>query len=296
MPRQPWRVNCTDTRLDFPVLYALLAIVVVAPFERPLLVTPGGFTLTTVESAVMLASALIIVGFGLRRLIAGGPIPLAIVGGVFLLALLVAALAAPAERGNALRFVGRMVVAAALFVIAVRVISTRREARIVAYTMLGMSAFVAAVAVLESAQVRGVMNALTIFRPGFHVVGGQLRATSTLFYPTITSMYPEILAGAGSVGFLALVALVAAAGAQLWSRAQQARDEHHVATLAGLAVWTMVVGHGMVDSFLSFSTTYVTFAIAAGVAFSPGLIAPFDFGQGQPFDVAQAVDRNAHRL
>ena len=36
------------------------------------------------------------------------------------------------------------------------------------------------------------MSGLTLFRPGFHVVAGQLRATSTLFYPTIASMYLEV--------------------------------------------------------------------------------------------------------
>ena len=51
-----------------------------------------------------------------------------------------------------------------------------------------------------------------MFRPGFHVVGGQLRATSTLFYPTITSMYLEVAFALGLVWIassrLAFVALV----------------------------------------------------------------------------------------
>ena len=57
-----------------------------------------------------------------------------------------------------------------------------------------------------------VLNALKAFRPGFHVVGGQLRATSTLFYPTITSMFLEVAFALGLVWIassrLAFAALV----------------------------------------------------------------------------------------
>ena len=52
---------------------------------------------------------------------------------------------------------------------------------------------------LELAQIPWVLNALKAFRPGFHVVGGQLRATSTLFYPTITSMFLEVAFALGLV-------------------------------------------------------------------------------------------------
>ena len=55
-----------------------------------------------------------------------------------------------------------------------------------------VATIVAVIAVLEVAQVPAVMSGLTLFRPGFHVVAGQLRATSTLIYPTIASMYLEV--------------------------------------------------------------------------------------------------------
>jgi hypothetical protein len=45
---------------------------------------------------------------------------------------------------------------------------------------------------------------------------------------------------------------------------------------AALAAWLMVAGHGLVDSFLSFTTTYLTFALAAGLAFSPGVTGNLD--------------------
>jgi hypothetical protein len=48
------------------------------------------------------------------------------------------------------------------------------------------------IAILELTQLPWVLDALTIFRPGFHVVGGQLRASATLPYPTIASMFLEV--------------------------------------------------------------------------------------------------------
>jgi hypothetical protein len=176
---------------------AVFAIVVVAPFERPLLGLPGGFMLTTVEAVVIAGMAWLAAGLGLRRLLFDGPIPLLAPGAVFLAALTVAALVAPVEQGNAIRFVLRMAMAAVLFVLTQRAIQTRLSARRFAAAFLSVAALVAVVAVLEAAQVAPVVNALTAFRPGFHVVAGQLRATSTLLYPTITSMYLELAFAVG---------------------------------------------------------------------------------------------------
>jgi hypothetical protein len=171
---------------------AVLAIVVVAPFERPLLVLPGGFTLTTVETVLIVGAALIAAYFGMRGVRSDDPIPLRLPGALFLAALAIAALAAPAEQGNAVRFVLRMLMASALFVMTQRVVTTRKQARCLAWTMVVVATVVALIALLEVAQAPFVLSALTAFRPGFHVVAGQLRATSTLLYPTIASMYLEL--------------------------------------------------------------------------------------------------------
>jgi hypothetical protein len=171
-------------------MLAVLLLVAIAPFERALLLVPGGFTLTTVEAVMLIAVAAMAVR-GVRG-VRLADVPLAVPGAVFLVTLLVAALAAPFEQANALRFVARMAMAALLFVMTLRTIDTLDRARLVVRVMLGVATLVAAVAVLEAAQVPAVMSALTVFRPGYHVVAGQLRATSTLFYPTIASMYLEV--------------------------------------------------------------------------------------------------------
>jgi uncharacterized membrane protein YoaK (UPF0700 family) len=84
-------------------------------------------------------------------------------------------------------------------------------------------------------------------------------------------MYLEILTGAGSLGLLALVWLLICAGTTMVQRLKHAHGSRHIAGAAMLAALAVVAGHGLVDSFLSFTTTYVTFALAAGVAFSSGL-------------------------
>ncbi len=104
----------------------------------------------------------------------------------------IAAFAAPEFRGNALRVAARLGVAAMLFILVANVGRSDRLARQICAALLAAAALVGAIALLELAQVPWVLNALKQFRPGFHVVGGQLRATSTLFYPTITSMFLEV--------------------------------------------------------------------------------------------------------
>jgi hypothetical protein len=108
-------------------------------------------------------------------------------------AAVLAATLSPVDRGNALRFAGRMIAAGAVWWLALNAVTTKLQARAIVGTLLAIGTVVSVIAVLEAAQVAPVLDALRVFRPGFHVVGGQLRATSTMFYPTITSMYLEVV-------------------------------------------------------------------------------------------------------
>jgi O-antigen ligase len=172
------------------MLLAILAVAIIAPFER-VVFSVNGLTVTTVEAAVVIAIVAVAAAVGPRRLVTRQT-PLVVPGLCFLASLAVAALAAGVEPSNALRFVARMIVAALLFVAARHAIATRERARAFVRVWLGVATLIAIIAVLEAAQVPAVLAALTAFRPGFHVVAGQLRATSTLFYPTIASMYLEV--------------------------------------------------------------------------------------------------------
>ena len=171
---------------------SILLVAALAPFEIPLF-TAGPLTLTTVELAALAAIVVSLAAI----LYAGGrivwPAPLTWPAIACLVVLVLTAALSPVDRGNALRFAARMMMAGALCLAVVNVVTTRELARAVVRVMLAVGVIVSVIAVLEVAQVRSVLSALTLFRPGFHVVGGQLRATSTLFYPTITSMYLEVV-------------------------------------------------------------------------------------------------------
>jgi hypothetical protein len=175
------------------MLFALVAVVIVAPFERVLVTWPGVMTLTSVEVVVLFALGCYVVELARHGRRALPALPRQVVFGAvaFIAVLAVAAAMTSFERGNAARFAMRMVVAAVLFAAAARTIDTPNRARVVAAWLLVVGSIVAAIAVLEAMQLGTVMTALTAFRPGFHVVAGQLRATSTLAYPTIASMYLE---------------------------------------------------------------------------------------------------------
>lgn len=116
---------------------------------------------------------------------------------VFLAVLLAAALSAPAESGNAIKFVARMTMASVVAFICATVVRDLDTVRQLLRVLVAVSTAVGLIAVLEVLQVPGVLDALTVFRPGFHVVAGQLRATSTLFYPTIASMFLEVAFAVG---------------------------------------------------------------------------------------------------
>jgi hypothetical protein len=85
------------------------------------------------------------------------------------------------------------------------------------------------------------------------------------------NMYLEVLAGAGVPGLLALLWLTAATGLALARRVRDAARDTHTAAVAAFALWMVIAGHGLVDSFLAFTPTYVSFAVAGGWSLSPGL-------------------------
>ncbi len=177
---------------------SVMLVAAVSPFERPLAaIGAGGLTVTTVELAVLITLGIGVVAWLLDPGAVRWATPISVPIAAVLVAVTIAALAAPESRANALRFTGRLFAAAALFFLTLNFVSTRdRAGRLIAILLVAGSA-VGLLAVLELMQAPWVMELLRAFRPGFHVVGGQVRATSTLFYPTITSMYLEVVFALG---------------------------------------------------------------------------------------------------
>lgn len=188
-----------------------MLVAAVSPFELPFPGSIFGFTLTTVELAMVIALAAGAIGWMRQPRGLDWRTPISVPLTALLGSALISALLAPEFRGDALRVTARLVAAALLFVLVANVAGSIRAARQIAWSLLIAAAVVGVIAVLELTQMPWVLNALKTFRPGFHVVGGQLRATSTLFYPTITSMFLEVAFALGLVWIGSNLAFVALA-------------------------------------------------------------------------------------
>ena len=81
-------------------------------------------------------------------------------------------------------------------------------------------------------------------------------------------MYLEILAGSGVIGLAALLWLAWTTLAPQVARLRHASADRLMPATALLAASLLIAAHGLVDSFLSFTTTYLTFALVGGLAFA----------------------------
>jgi len=179
---------------------ALLALV--APFEmtQPLVRLPQQ-SVSNLEAALLCAFAAWSLAIVASRQLPSWRTPLTFPWLALLTALIVASVAAPAFRMNALHMTGRLMAAFGIFLLTVTGLTTGARLRAALGLVVATGVIVGGLAILEYAQVRSVLNALKAFRPGITVVGSQLRAGGSLQYPTIASMYLEVVFAFG-VGLL----------------------------------------------------------------------------------------------
>jgi len=179
---------------------ALLAVA--APFEatRPLLRLPSQ-SVSNLEAAIVFACLLGAAAVLARGLLLASSTPIAAPWLVFLAVCTIAALRSPVSRINALHMTGRFSAAFAVCLITLGAATTRARVRAIARLLVGTGVVVAVLAILEYLNVNAVLELLTAFRPGITTVGAQLRAGGPLQYPTIASMYLEIVFAIG-VGLL----------------------------------------------------------------------------------------------
>jgi O-Antigen ligase len=168
-------------------------LVIVAPFEasEPLLRLPGQ-SLSTVEAALLGVFAACAASCMWSRVAPAWRTPLTWPWIMFAAAMLVAALAAPDHRINALHMVGRFSLAFGVYLVTVNGVTTLARLRgiIVAASLAG--AIVATLVLLEYLGVGPVFRWLHAFRADVARVGALIRAGGPFQYPTIASMYLEI--------------------------------------------------------------------------------------------------------
>jgi hypothetical protein len=179
-------------------------LLLIAPFEasRPLLHLPGQ-SLSSVEvglSVVLLAWAASHVR---TRIIPRWRTSLTWPWLAWIAMALVAAVAAPDNRANAFHMAGRLALAFVVFLVTVGGITTLRRVRIALTTGVLAGVVVSAIVIAEYVALPGIFEFLRTFRTDVAVVGAQVRAGGPFPYPTIASMYLEVLFAFG-LGVLAV--------------------------------------------------------------------------------------------
>jgi hypothetical protein len=102
------------------------------------------------------------------------------------------ALAAPGHRQNAVNTTGRLAVAFLVFVMTVNGVTTGTRLRAALWSAAASGVVVAGLAILEYQGWPAILDTMRIFRSGVAYVGGHVRASGPLQYPTIASMYLEM--------------------------------------------------------------------------------------------------------
>ncbi len=169
------------------------ALAAAAPFEltRPLVTLPWQ-SISTVEAVIFAAVAAWSAALLRDRRWPRLPTPLTVPWLVTIAVMVAAALASPVSRTNALHMTARAIVAFAVFLMTVDGADTPARLRRAVIVAAASGVVVAVLTILEYLQIRAVLDALQLFRPGIAVIGGHLRAGGPLQYPTIASMSLEI--------------------------------------------------------------------------------------------------------
>jgi len=210
-------------------------LIPLAPFEalRPLLRVPGQ-SFSTVETVLLLVIGVLAIASISVRALPEFRTPLTAPWLAWIAGSAIAALAATDDRANAVHMVGRFALAFAVFLMAVNAATStaRIHAMLVAAALAGVAAGV--LVLLEYVSFTPVFAFLGLFRVDTAFVGSQVRASGPFQYPTIASMYLEILfalilgllpiaATAGRrallIGLVAAVAIVAEAITLTFTRA-----------------------------------------------------------------------------
>jgi hypothetical protein len=176
-------------------LFAGVALLTLAaPFElsEPLVRLPRQ-SVSSLEAAVLAAFAAWAVVVVATRRLPEWRTPLTLPWIALLLAMGLASLASPVSRINALHMTGRLGAAFGIYLLTVNGVTSRARLHAVLVLAVVIGVVVSVLAILEYAGVRSVLAWLTVFRPGVATVGAQVRAGGPLQYPTIASMYLEIV-------------------------------------------------------------------------------------------------------
>lgn len=214
------------------------ALILLAPFEamRPLLRLPGQ-SLSSVETVLLIAVGAWIVAHFWSRSSPVWRTPLTWPWVAFLGVMLLSALIG-VDRVNGLHMVGRFALGFLVYLLTVNGVTTFARLRGVLIAAALAGGVIALLVILEYLNVAPVMLVLTAFRPGIAVIGSQIRAGGPFQYPTIASMYLEVLFA------LTLGLLLLAVDAEQRRTSQTMR-----ATIVALVITALAVSEAIMLTF-----------------------------------------------
>jgi O-antigen ligase len=173
-------------------------LMLVAPFEQlePLLRLPGQ-SISNLEAALLAAFAAWGLALCSARRLPEWRTNLTAPWLLLIAAMCCATATAPIARVNALHMTGRVAAAFGVYLLAVNGVTTRARLLTIVSVALVAAAGVSVLAVLEYLTIPAVLQWLKVFRPQVMTVGAIVRAGGSLQYPTIASMYLEIMFALG---------------------------------------------------------------------------------------------------
>src|SRR5688572_18037388 len=181
---------------------AMCALVIATPFETRHAVFALPYQHFTFPELVWLLAALAFVAAHVaRRQMPVWRTPVTTPWLAWMALMVLAAVFAGADRANAIKTTGRLIVLGLTGLMVVSSVTNARRMALVLATAAAAGLVVAGVAILEVWRVASVVTRLDAFRDGVRTVGGQVRASSTMQYPTITAMYLELVF-CGALGVL----------------------------------------------------------------------------------------------
>src|SRR5262245_32566260 len=217
-------------------------LAMLAPFEMTVPVVQfSGQSVTNLEAALMVSCVAWVASMAWSAERLRWPVPLAPAWAALVAAMVVAAAFAPEARANALHMAGRLAATAAVYLLVVVGMTTGARLRIAIAITVATGAVVAVLAILEFAQMGVVLDLLRLFRPSVTTVGAQVRAGGSLPYPTIASMYLEVVFAFGLGLLLAAVDAGAHVPAALWFAALVVVGEAVTLTFTRAGLVTMAI-------------------------------------------------------
>ena len=180
----------------------MCALVIATPFETRHAVFALPFQqFTFTELVWLVAAAAFVAAHVVRRQVPVWRTPVTTPWLVWMALMALAAVFADADRSNAIKTTGRLIVFGLTGLMVAASVTNARRMAIVLATAATAGLIVACFAILEVWRVPMIVTGLDAFRDGVRVVGGQVRASSTMQYPTITAMYLELVF-CGALGVL----------------------------------------------------------------------------------------------